>query len=313
VCIVGGVRALHATWASVWSNAVEALQPDPARRRVVFETTFDTADCNGNPGLSAENKAMCAEQVQQSVAFLNTSQVLEHATRRFDLHVDEDLGKNCSHPFAAEHACCKRHGSSSLSEPPTGVWGLKQYLRRAQCSERLKRIENETGVAFDAVMWIRPDVYVFDAFPSAADLLRSRNARVFATSKEHGSPSFGDAAFIAPRSLAWLWHRVLFEALGSDRCDGRRGRTQLPEVVLQDYARREDVPVQVYPFLLTIARSNVTADCTRMDNAVLRNAAVPAGTTDGEDRMITPYELCERRFPGPNARRPRRPPLLDPV
>jgi hypothetical protein len=280
------------TWDLLWQHGIEALQPDPTRRHVLLETTLSTSDCNANLHNSGF-RTLCLNEIQSSSEFLNSTLVREHPTRRFDLHVDDSL-TDCSHPFAARHGCCKlpgKLGNVRMGDPPDGAIGLKQYIRKAQCSDRLKQIENETGEAFDVVMWIRPDVYLFDSLPSAGEILRSRHHRVLVSSKEESQPP-GDYLFIAPRSLIWRWHQALFDAHAGEGCPERRWWG--PEIRLEHYVAHYKIPLQLYPFLFTLARSNVSADCDRLKNEVLFKSKLE-DPTNGD--YITPFEMCCRRFP----------------
>jgi hypothetical protein len=293
VCVVGGARTVTATWDPLWVNGIDSLQPDPARRRVIVETTFSIADCDSNPMNAGGVAHHCRQEMQASVDLLNSSAVADHPTRRFDLHVDDAL-TNCSHPFVAKHECCKNAtaGAERMADPPLGVWGLRQYLRKAQCSDRLRRIEQETGVPFDVIAWVRPDLYLFERFPPATEIVRMQHPRVLLGSKEGGSP-IGDYIFIAPRPLKWAWHYALLDALGTDGCSKARGGSA-PENRLDAFVRDARIPLQIYPFLYAIARSNRSADCFRLKNEVLYKTAV----ADSESHeLLSPHDLCKRRFP----------------
>ena len=297
VCIVGGVRALAGSWDSVWAQGIESLQPDPTRRRVVFETTFATSDCDSNPVNAGPVSQKCKRSVKDSIAFLNSSEGSGHPTRKFDLHVDDTL-TNCDHPLAAKHECCRHGGTQRMEDPPRGIWGLKQYLRKVQCSERLKRIENETGAAFDVVLWIRPDIYLFDALPGATEIARERHPRVLVSSKEGGQP-MGDYIFIAPRPLAWPWAAAMFDAHGVRQCDPR-GSHDIPEMKFEQETNRRQIPFQTFPFMFAILRSKKSADCFRLRNEVFAKASVrdPDKLSHGHDVLISPFQLCANRFPG---------------
>ena len=288
VCIVGGVRTLSVTWEHLWANGIEALQPDPARRRVLFETTLadDCASNRANPQHIVES---CQQHIANSTAFLHSGNVTGHPTRRFDLHVDDAL-TNCSHPFASRHQCCKEYPQGMDPGAHQHVWGLRQYLRKAQCSARLLQIEKDTGVPFDVVMWIRPDLYLFDQLPSAEQVLRSRYPRVLLSSKEKGQPA-GDYIFVAPGPLFAHWHQAIFGALEL-KC--RERKLVIPEHRLDAYRKAKKIPTQIYPFVFAIARSNELADCMRLRNEVLANVSMVDEVTGD---TVTPFDLCRRRFP----------------
>ena len=288
VCIVGGVRTLSVTWEHLWANGIEALQPDPARRRVLFETTL-ADDCASNRDSSQHVVESCRQHIASSAAFLHSGNVTGHPTRRFDLHVDDAL-TNCSHPFASRHQCCKEYPQGMDAGAHQHVWGLRQYLRKAQCSARLLQIEKDTGVPFDVVMWIRPDLYLFDQLPSAEQVLRSRYPRVLLSSKEKGQ-SVGDYIFVAPGPLFARWHQAIF---GAHELKCRERKDQIPEERLDTYRKAKKIPTQIYPFVFAIARSNELADCMRLRNEVLASVSMVDEVTGD---TVTPFDLCRRRFP----------------
>ena len=284
VCIVGGTRTVPIAWENLWRYGVEQLQPEPARRRVIVETTFLESDCTANPH-NKDRIAECVNEIRSAKAFLASPAVTEHPTRRFDLHVDDGL-TNCSHPFAANHSCCKHQdGDERMRDPPHGVWGLKQYLRKAQCSDRLLRMEKETGVAFDVIMWVRPDFYLFDTVPSAAALLQSPIPRVI---------FHADFISIAIRPYTVPWHRTLYHALGAQDCT-LEGRHAIPERRLEALAKNSGIPTQFYPIFGVLARSDRVADCWRLDWMLFHLLTAkhePSGQT------LDKLDLCKRRFPG---------------
>jgi hypothetical protein len=220
--------------------------------------------------------------------------VTGHPTRRFDLHVDDAL-TNCSHPFASRHQCCKEYPQGMDPGAHQHVWGLRQYLRKAQCSARLLQIEKDTGVPFDVVMWIRPDLYLFDQLPSAEQVLRSRYPRVLVSSKEAGQV-MGDFIFVAPGPLFARWHQAIFSAHESN-CRGHKD--QIPEERLDGFRRDRNVPIQIYPFVFAITRSNELADCMRLKNEVLSSVSM---LDEASGRTTSPFDLCQRRFPQPDPR-----------
>ena len=294
-CIAGGVRTLPITWDALWANGIEAMQPDPSRRRVIFETTLSVRDCSANPVEKLEIRRQCEEQIRSSQELLlrnDTSSASHPTTRRFDVHVDDQL-HSCDHPYAASHPCCDPkapRNRQNMLDPPEGVWGLRQYLRKAQCSERLREIEKSTGVDFDVVVWIRPDLYLFEPLPPAAHVVRSRFRRVLITSKERGQPP-GDYMFIAPKPLTWAWHHALYQSLSNGGCENNR--MGLPELRLIKYAEQHRIPTQVYPFLFAIARSETAADCDRLNNEVLSTVSLIDNVTQ---RYLRPEDVCLHHF-----------------
>jgi len=288
VCIVGGGRTFHLTKDNIWRNVVEALQPDPARRHVILETTSTNADCDANPANnSPEKRAECYRQIDETNRVVSTF-TAEHPMQ---LHVDNELN-SCDHPLAASHECC-RLNTSSMLDPPVGLWGMAQYLRKHLCSRRLLEYEESHGVAFDFVIWLRPDLYFFEPLPPAAYLARAQQ-RVLVSSKEWGTP-IGDFIFLAPRPLIRPFHHALSDCV-ADGCGGRKGIDMrgIPELRLQRYLDLNDtIAYQTYPFLFTIVRDRHRADCMRLRNEVLYRSFV-RDPVDGS--RVDPATLCEEMF-----------------
>uniref|UniRef100_A0A7S1LTM8 Uncharacterized protein n=1 Tax=Neobodo designis TaxID=312471 RepID=A0A7S1LTM8_NEODS len=321
VCITGGSRAFHVTRHVLWADAVEALQPNPARRHVIFETAPAGADCAGtSPAHASRGDADGFAQTCRAES-ARSNRLLTAFARQRGANVSSDDALSCAHPLLAGHACCARR-PHAMRDAPAGVWGMASYARKLRCAERLAAFERKHNVAFDFVVWLRPDLHFFEPLPPAAHLQRlieRTGPRVFVpaaseAADDDGQASISDDVAIVPRQLLHRWHDALLDSVAvacpdetastNGRGEPTNGANDPPAKRLQRVldARLDDsrlsAPYEVLPMPYAIARTDQRADCSRL---VGKNSLDGDGKTRAtlqQRRRQRIADLCRQRFPG---------------
>jgi hypothetical protein len=294
-CISGGARSLSFVAKSLFHNVVEAIQPDPTRRAVIF-TLQTTSDCNANPeNVRTPGKMQaCESMLAASASFVgsgNLSALFRGASVRIDNNFD------CNHPFAVnQSACCKKRFTSLNPPSGGGFWSYAQYLRRRLCISSIRAMEVERNATFDYIVLVRPDLYFWEPLPPVTYLTR-RKAQVLASSKEQNQPP-GDYVYLLPRELMDAFDGALY-----DDFDGYCANNRLqdlgapPEFRLMEWIIRRALPFQVFPFKFVVVRSTAVADCFRLSNEVLH-----VSRESTEHGLMSMREQCDRLFPlSPNS------------
>jgi hypothetical protein len=289
-CISGGARSLSFVAKSLFHNVVEAVQPDPTRRAIIFNLQT-TSDCNANPeNVRTPGKMQaCESMLAASASFVsngNLSALFRSASVRIDNNFD------CNHPFAVnQSACCKKRFTALNPPSGGGFWSYAQYLRRRLCISSIRAMEVERNATFDYIVLVRPDLYFCEPLPPVTYLTR-RKAQVLASSKEQNQPP-GDYIYLLPRELMDPFDGALY-----DDFDGYCANNRLqdlgapPEFRLMEWIIRRAVPFQVFPFKFVVVRSTAVADCFRLSNEVLH-----VSRESTEHGLMSMREQCDQAVP----------------
>lgn len=290
ICVVGGLRTLWLTRQSQIENFYNALQPNRARRTMFYEVFDNPDDCHGNPMACPHCPHWCRENSKQSRQLVDELK-LEAA----EFRLNEDI--TCTHPELSNNTLCAHYPNAHQRftfpfRKEGGVWSFSQYMSRYLCLKRLKDYEATTGVAFDLVALIRPDVAMLEPVPPADFILRMRPRVLFAPKEILNEPS--DYLYVFPRSFLDGVTKIVWDAY--DRTVERKWEPVHPEGRIFGLLKEWRFPYQIFPFLYTVVRRDKVAECGRMDHPTLQHTFVNS-TDDGKIRSVV--DDCKLKFPDP--------------
>ena len=196
-----------------------------------------------------------------------------------------------------------------MENPPKGLWGLAQYLRRDLALQRVFDYEKANNVTFDYIVMIRPDLYFFEPLPPASYL--SRLAPEVVIVPKEGKPQLGDYMFWIPRVWGERWQTAL-RSTHLGECSFHMHGGWYPELRLDDYLKKRSVPFRVAPFKYVVTKGRnsdpnkfggqaFVRECNRMQHdywpAPLTQVLMPdASRTDIVLDLGTPETYCNRLF-----------------